>query len=515
MSEININRKVTMENTINKEPILLSKNIQKLSLRKTNIQNKLKEKRNIIIDQNQNYYNINQEDELNIETFATSHQKIISNLTSNDHNLKIYSLLQLDNYFKFNPPNEEEQKILLSKNFFEILLNSKNEEDNDSTTIELILSIINNLLLFNEGSIKNFEQIYSEKYLKFYNDSFSLSDEIKNAIITLLIDILKINKQHENYIIIIILRSKIFKSIINYKLENKDSLDADVLINIFELISKCVNLSFYNEDQINEKDINIIKNIINIIVNEINHSKKELLIKYCFKSIHKISLLDNEYGLNEEIIKSGISLKIMKSKIKSKYLNHALKIIANNLTLPTKKCSDIYENNIISYYNEIFLNYNNNQKIIFSILSGILNISEGKFKEIVKESNIWDQNNLEKIFNMNDDTKIKMIGITKSVVLISGIDNLKFIYNTKILEYMIYLICVNDLSEVICVKMLKVIDKYLIKFKKEERNSEEFLCIFYKLEDLFKSTNKIIKINYKKNVVEFIINNITNKYDFN
>ena len=205
----------------------------------------------------------------------------------------------------------------------------------------------------------------------------------------------------------------------------------------------------------------------------------------------------------------------MKIKIKSKYLNHALKIIANNLTLPSKKCNVIYENNIISYYNEIFLNYNNNQKNIFNILSGILNISEGKFKEIVKESNIWDQNNLEKIFNMNDDTKIKMIGITKSVVLISGIDNLKFIYNTKILEYMIYLICVNDLSEVICVKMLKVIDKYLIKFKKEERNSEEFLCIFYKLEDLFKSTNKIIKINYKKNVVEFIINNITNKYDFN
>ena len=511
MSEIITNQKTTEEESINQKNIIFSQNKEKLSLRKIDIRNQLKEKRESVSHIVQDYL-IEPKYEFDIKAFYLSYKIISSYLISNDQNLIIYSLLKLDNYFLNNPPNETDQQILLTNNFFDIFLNCLN--NNDPPMMKLIISILNNILNFKEGSINNFKILYSEKYLKFYYNSFSLSDKVKNEIIKLLIVILKENKLSRNYINITILRSQIFGTIIKYYQDNENSLDADVIISIFELISKCVNLSFYDNDQIKEKDIDIIKNIFNIIIFKINFSENEYLIKYCYKCIHKISLLDNEYGLNEEIVKRGIPLKIMKSKIKQNHLNYALKIISNNLTLPSEKCNIIFENNIIIYYNDL-ISYYNNQKIIYSILIGISNISEGGFKEIVKKSNIWTQNNLEKIFNMNDDIKIIMIEITKNVILMPGIENITFIYNTKILEYMINLISFNELSEVVTLKMLKVIDHYLRKFKKEEQNRDEFLCVFYKLVDLFKLTDKILKINKKKNVIEFISNNIRNRYNFN
>ena len=86
-----------------------------------------------------------------------------------------------------------------------------------------------------------------------------------------------------------------------------------------------------------------------------------------------------------------------------------------------------------------------------------------------------------------------------------------FIFETKILEYFIYLFSNNNLSELVSSKILKVIDNYLKRFKNENKENKEYLIIYHKFKELFDYCDKINNLNYKD--IPSISKNIENNYN--
>ena len=61
--------------------------------------------------------------------------------------------------------------------------------------------------------------------------------------------------------------------------------------------------------------------------------------------------------------------------------------------------------------------------------------------------------------------------------------SLKFIYNTKVLEYLIYLLSKSNNDEKIIIKILKLIDNYLSRFNNSDKEIFEYLIVFNKIKD--------------------------------
>ena len=60
---------------------------------------------------------------------------------------------------------------------------------------------------------------------------------------------------------------------------------------------------------------------------------------------------------------------------------------------------------------------------------------------------------------------------------------MKFIYNTKVLEYLIYLLSKSNNDENQIMKILKLIDNYLSRFNNSDKEIFEYLIVFNKIKD--------------------------------
>ena len=465
-------------------------NKQKIALRTKSNNLIIEIKRKNIVEQSKcKYTNIPKDQIFQIYKFETSFNTIISYLKSSNNNLISYCLNQLVIYFKYSEPNINEQNLIIKGQFFEILLdlgykflNDKNEND----LIQLIWILIN-IQVFNEGNNNYLKIIYGDQYFEFYEKCFKHfgSDEIINEIIALLTYMIKINKD----INIIILQSKVFESIIDYS-KNKNQ-DMDVSENIIELIVIC--LGFPNKYNLNKKEIKIINEIIILLKSELFNYENEKLQKLCFEGLYKISKLDNSYRFNEILIKEDIPFIILKIKNNNNdILIKGLKLLGNILTESDKECKKIYETNIIEYYNDILNKYDNDNKIIYIALSNIFNISASKYRNIIKGSVIWSEDKIQKFFNMDEQVKLIFIKIIKYMVNNSNYDTLQFIFNSKIIEYLIYLLSTFNLSNKVSLKIIKLVNNYLSRFKDSEKENIEYCIIFNKFQDLIKISSIII-----------------------
>ena len=445
-------------------------------------------RKSIIAQMNSDNTIFPKEKQFQIYKFESSYNKIISYLNSSDNNLISYCLNILSIYFKYNEPNINEQKLIKEGQFFEILLYLGNKfiyEKNENNLIKIIW-ILMNIQIFSEGNSDYLKKIYNEKYMEFYNECFTNfgSDEIINEIIVLLSFIAKINIDIDNYFIL--LRSKVFSSIIKYG-KNKNN-DMEVMEIILKLIVNCLKIS--DKYELNENDINIINDCIIILINELSDFENEKIQKLCLDGLYKITKLDNNYKFNEKLINEGAASLILKMKNNNNMLK-SLKILANILTVSDKYCKLLYEDNIIGFYNNILINYDDDPEFVFTILSGLFNISVGKSRNIIKESIIWSSEKIQKYFNMNDDRiKLLFIKIIKYIVYDGAHECLILIYNTKVLEYLIFLLSSFNLNEKVTNKIFKVIGIYLQNFKESERKNEEYYIIFQKFQDLIKSSQK-------------------------
>ena len=200
--------------------IIDSLNQSKIALRSKKNNLKLIMKRKSKLEQiKSDFDNIKGDNKFHIYNFESSFNTIISFLNSSDKNLVNYCLNELCIYFKYNEPNLAEQKMIIERQFFEILLNIGNKflyEKNENNLI-LIIWILINIQIHNEGNDDYLSMIYNDIYFDFYNECYnkSGSDEIMNEIIILLIYMTKVGSD----INIKILQSKVFDSIINCALK--------------------------------------------------------------------------------------------------------------------------------------------------------------------------------------------------------------------------------------------------------------------------------------------------------
>ena len=492
-----------------KSTIIDSLNQSKVALRSKKNNLKLIMKRKSKLEQiKSDFDNIKGDNQFHINNFESSFNTIISFLNSSDKNLVNYCLNELCIYFKYNEPNLAEQKMIVERQFFEILLIIGNKflyEKNESNLI-LIIWILINIQIHNEGNDAYLSMIYNDIYFDFYNECYnkSGSDEIMNEIIILLTYMTKI----ENDINIKILQSKVFDSIINCAL-NKNQ-DMDTMEMMIQLIANCLKIS--NNYELHENEINIINNCITILKNELINLGNDNIQKLCYEGLYKISKINNKYKFNEKLIKEEIPLQIMKLKLNNNNttLLTALKIFGNILTVSDKYCKIIYEKNVIEFFNNILNKFDNDSKLVYIILNCIFNISVSKYRNIIKSSIIWTHEKIQKYFNMNDKIKIIFIKIVKYTIINGA---LIFIYNTKVLEYLIYLLSNCNLIEKVSIKILKIVDIYLKKFNNFEKENLEYYIIYNKFKDLFNSLEKIYKNNYINNdIIERIDKNIINNY---
>ena len=385
-------------------------NEQKLSLRRKKISKLLKIKRMNKLEQIKSSLDIiNKDLQFEINKFSSSFRIIISYLQLYDNNILYYTLNQVCTYFKYNEPDIKEQKMIIEGQFLEILLNlginflnQKNVEN-----LILIIWIFINIQLYKEGNEDYIKDLYSDKFFEFYNDCFcsSYSEEIMNEIILLLYHISQIS----NDMNIKILNSKVFNSIINFKL-NED-LDLEFSESIIKLIIVCLNIS--QKYELSELEINLINNCLTILKTE-SEKDNEKIKKLCFKGLYNISKLNDKYEFNVKMIRQKIPLLIIKINDKDvKILLYALKTLTNILTASDDDLEKINLKEIILYYNKILSLYDDDDKIIYIILNGIINIVDSKYAYVIELSIIWNEEKIQKYFNKNKNIQLLFIKIVK------------------------------------------------------------------------------------------------------
>lgn len=519
---INLQRKNKYEEKLsnNSKEIIKQKNIHKISLRK---------KKNFLEIQKQRNYNLaHQKAQLNsnikpeykfkINKFEESHSLVFSYLNSNNDDLIKYCISEINIYFMFNCPNENEQTIINNNNLLSKLyiLGNKFLEKKDISNLENILTILINIQFFEKGSPNYYEILYTEQYFGFYNKCLFLPK--KYGIFNLVLKIIKLMIDNNNYFNLEILRSTFFTSLLNYISKEKEISQENKIIIIY-IINYAVDISAL-DDLLKENDKLILNKCLIILINELYLADNENLALLIYEGIFNMSNFDDKFKFNDVIMNEGVILKILKFKFNKLIINpinigiilYAVRILANNLTLSDKCCQLIYDHNIIDYYNIIINKFENNEKIIKAVFTGLANISVGKHKEVIKSSSIWEEKSIQKFCNFGNEIIISYIKIIMFYTFNSDYEKLKFIYNSKILHYFIILFNSPNINEFVSINIIKIINHYLSRFNKQLKQTEEYLIIYHKFSDLFQSSEKIYALNCIEDF-KFIFNNIKNNYN--
>ena len=67
-----------------------------------------------------------------------------------------------------------------------------------------------------------------------------------------------------------------------------------------------------------------------------------------------------------------------------------------------------------------------------------------------------------------------------------------FIFNTKIIEYLIYLISKSIRGKCVFIKILKLVDNYLSRFDRSDNANVHYIVIFNKFKDFLFYFNDLI-----------------------
>ena len=521
------------ENLNNKKEYLDDLNNTKLSLRKIRNNSQIKRKRDYILFHINEIEtsNVYKQFQFQIINFDVSFNVIQNYLNSDKLDLISYCLREISIYFEYNPPNIKEQKKIIETEFLNILLNLGNKFicENNFFDLLIILRILINITYFEEGNKEYFKDIYSNKFFTFYNKCLDCAnkkndEEILNKIYTKIVSIFNVMMYYdctENFFLnLVFLRSPVFFQILLLfdKIETKE---IEVIKSTIELINFTVNLQDSEEEIFDENDIKVINKCLDILTNELYSRNKEDLLVLIFEAISHISNLDDEYKFNSKILNEGITLKILKMKFENnkltknylKIVKYSMRILANNLTLSDKNCQLLYDQNIIYYYNNILDKFDDYESIVEAILLGLVNISIGSKYTVLKESVIWEKKNMEKYLNFSDGIKIAFIKIIKYLLYKHNQDIFQFLYEKKILEYLMDIFVSYNIGKIVCYKILELIDYYLSIFNKQLKQTNEYLIIYGKFKDIFQYSEKILLLNEEHNNIPDIVKRIKNNYE--
>lgn len=505
----------------------LTKN--KISLRKAKNNLEIQRKRKYkLLYMNDDNINISKEYQFHILKFDTSFNTIALYLNSNNPDLISYCLKEICYYFLANCPNINEQKKIIESNFLMMLLyfGKKSLEQNNQFNLYYILDILNNIQIIEEGNIEFCRQLFSYDFLDFYNNCLlkanksnndKYSSSIYKQITKILNNLINNDLSGTDDINFLFLRSDFFPLILE-KFQEENIKEIEDVESTIMLIASIVNIE--DSSKFTNNDKKIIEVCLNILIEEAFSTSNEKILAWIFRGISYISIYDE---FNIKIIEGGITLKILRMKFNKikctdnylKIIRYAMMILANNLTCTDKACQIFYDQNIIDYYNNILEKFDDDSYIVKYILIGLLNISIGSKSDLVKQSIIWNEKNIQKYLNYDDDIKHEIIKIIKYLLYKKVEERIKFIFNTKILEYLIFIFANGNIGKFICFKILSVIDYYLDLFKIDAKGAQEYLIIYNKFKDLFNSSEKIILLSEegtKNNIISDIQKKIDNNY---
>lgn len=315
-------------------------------------------------------------------------------------------------------------------------------------------------------------------------------------------------------------RSQVFLQILDF-FEAQNFKEIEDIKSTLELIVYTLEFTNLEEEMFDDNDIHIIDKILNILIQELYSGNKEELLVLIYEGISHISLLNGKSDRNVKIIDGGVTLKILKMKFnKFKLTNNYLKIIlfsmrilANNLTASDKNCQIFYDQNIIDYYNLVLDKFDDEKSIVKAVLYGINNIAISSKYDVLKSSIIWNEDKIQKYLSYDDEIKIQIIKTVKYLLYKNNKEWLKFIFECKILEYLIHIFVSFNIGKLTCNKILELIDYYLSMFKKEFKEKKEYLIIYNKFKDLFQSSEKIILLNEEKSKIPLIEKRIRANYE--
>ena len=516
---------------INPKEYINNLNEKKLSLRKTQKNLIINRKRDYLLNhyKDKDYNNIRKEDKFNIISFDASFDKINMYLNSNNPDLISYCLNEISIYFKSFYPNINEQKKIIQTKFLNTILcfGYKFIEENKVSDLFIVLNILNNIQYFEKGNIEYVFDLYSDYFFEFYDKCIYFANNLKNKehtseiykkIILIFNGLTYNDNSGSDNLNLIIIRNSAFLNILNY-IQEKNIKDFEEIKDIIDLI--VFTLTFINDDILNENDIKIIDKCLDILINELYGSNNEEILAKIYRGIREVSNLDDEYNFNDKIINGGVTLKILKMKFNKlnitqnylKIIEYAMHILANNLTASDVVCQVIYDQNIIDYYNNVLDKFDNNQNIVKNILAGISNIAVGSKREVIKNSNIWNEKNIIKYLNYRDEIKLYYIKIVQYLLYQSDFEFIRFIYNSRILKFLMDVFVASNLGKFICFKILKLIDYYLKSFKKNAKEINEYLIIYNQFKDLFSNCEKIIVLREENNAISEIEKRIADNYE--
>jgi hypothetical protein len=415
-----------------------------------------------------------------------------------------------------------DQKIIDKNNFFNVILHLGNQllQINDMKNIKIILDILINIQVYEEGSSIYLKKLYNKSYFDFFNICLIAfnNNEIFYSIEWILLNMSN-NEASESFNLIL-LRSSVFSTILKFINENVDNIlymeDKELYLKLFNCVLDLSSI----ETLLEEKDVEVINKCLLIIIKDLLGSCNDVVLGLIYEGLYYISNFDDSFNFNKKIIEQGVTKKILKSQFYNLNLNknnkkiilYALRIIANNLTLSENDCQIVYDLNIIDFYDTILAKFDDDIAITEAVFNGLSNISVGKNKKIIEKSVIFAEKKIEKYCNSTDEIRILFLKIIVFLIYDSNYETLMFIYKTKILEYFIYLFSNNNLNEVVSMKILKVIDNYLKRFKNEYKETKEYLIVYHKFKELFDFCNKINDLNCKE-LIFSISKNIENNYN--
>ena len=172
MLEIKFKHNKEEKELFNQKQILGLNNEKKLSLRKNKNIKKLQRKRDTNIEHLKfDYSNISPELIFKINNLGESYNKIYSYLNSNNKVLISYALNELKIYFSISSITENDQKIIDENNFFDVILSLGIQflQINDLRIIKIILDILINIQVFEEGSSFYLKKLYNNSFLDFFD----------------------------------------------------------------------------------------------------------------------------------------------------------------------------------------------------------------------------------------------------------------------------------------------------------------------------------------------------------
>ena len=508
-------------------------NNDKLSLRKSKNFYEIKKRREYKMFHITENNNINKEYQFQIFNFDSSFNIIENYLKSNNPDLISYCLREIGIYFNFNCPNIKEQKKIKETKFLNTLLYFGNKfiQENKIEDLLNIFSILINILIYEEGTFEFIQEIYSDTFFDFFNLCLDYANKLNNEenqtlIYRKIMMILKTMSYYNdiNYfpdLNLIFLRSQVFLKIFEFYSE-KNMVDVGDIKELLELITYIVNLTNL-EQSMCKNDINIIDKCLKFLIIQLcSGDNKVDFLTLIFESISHISGLSMLYDFNSKLINEGVTTKILKMKFDNKnkvtknylkMLKFAMRILANNLTMSDDECKIFYSLNIIDYYNNILDKFDDNKAIVHNILYGLYNISLSSYYEVLKSCNIWKEKNIQKYFNYDDDVKILFIRIIKELITKDAQEFIIFFYDTKILEYLMHIFACFNIGKKCGFKIIEIIDLYLSLFKKESKETKEYLFIFDKFKDLFRISEKINDLIDKEGIIPIIEKRILSNYE--